>query len=525
MLAAWLPVIIGAIIVIFVLVLLISGYVKASPDKAFIISGLRKTPKILIGKAGVKVPFLERKDELSLQLIPIDVKTASSVPTADYININVDAAVNIKISDKPDKLKLAAQNFLNKRPDYIAQVAREVLEGNMREIVGKMKLEEMVSDRQKFANLVKENADPDLGEMGLDIISFNVQNFVDDSGVIENLGVDNIVKIQKSAAIARAESEKEIAVAQAIAGKEANDAKVAAETAIAERNNELEIKKAELKIISDSKKADADAAYKIQEQERRKTIEATTGDADVVKQEKEVILQQRKVELETQKLDAEIKKKAEAEKFKREQEAEAELFERQRKAEAEMFEREKDAQARKVQAEADLYAKEQEAKGIQAVGTAEAKAIEAKGIAEAEALEKKAEAMTKYGKAAMLEMIVTALPEMARAIAEPLSTIDKVTIIDSGSGESGVSAMGNYVPSVLAKTMESVKEITGLDLVDVMRAETYDAKVNHNINVTGLDTPESGVSSKEVSGAVSKEVSKAVKSAVKEAMTDVTPEA
>lgn len=514
-LTTMLPVIIGAIIVILILILLISGYVKASPDKAFIISGLRKTPKILIGKAGVKVPFLERKDELSLQLIPIDVKTASSVPTADYININVDAAVNIKISDKPDKLKLAAQNFLNKRPDYIAQVAREVLEGNMREIVGKMKLEEMVSDRQKFANLVKENADPDLGEMGLDIISFNVQNFVDDSGVIENLGVDNIVKIQKSAAIARAESEKEIAVAQAIAGKEANDAKVAAETAIAERNNELEIKKAELKIISDEKKADADAAYKIQEQERRKTIEATTGDADVVKQEKEVIVQQRKVELETQKLDAEIKKKAEAEKFKREQEAEAELFERKRKAEAEMFEREKDAEARKIQAEADLFAKEQEAKGIQAVGTAEAKAIEAKGIAEAEALEKKAEAMTKYGKAAMLEMIVTALPEMARAIAEPLATIDKVTIIDGGSGESGVTSMGNYVPSVLAKTMESVKEITGLDLVEVMRAETYDAKVNHNINVSGIETPENEVSSKEVS--------KAVKSAVKEAIADTKP--
>ena len=514
-LTTMLPVIIGAIIVILILILLISGYVKASPDKAFIISGLRKTPKILIGKAGVKVPFLERKDELSLQLIPIDVKTASSVPTADYININVDAAVNIKISDKPDKLKLAAQNFLNKRPDYIAQVAREVLEGNMREIVGKMKLEEMVSDRQKFANLVKENADPDLGEMGLDIISFNVQNFVDDSGVIENLGMDNIVKIQKSAAIARAESEKEIAVAQAIAGKEANDAKVAAETAIAERNNELEIKKAELKIISDEKKADADAAYKIQEQERRKTIEATTGDADVVKQEKEVIVQQRKVELETQKLDAEIKKKAEAEKFKREQEAEAELFERKRKAEAEMFEREKDAEARKIQAEADLFAKEQEAKGIQAVGTAEAKAIEAKGIAEAEALEKKAEAMTKYGKAAMLEMIVTALPEMARAIAEPLATIDKVTIIDGGSGESGVTSMGNYVPSVLAKTMESVKEITGLDLVEVMRAETYDAKVNHNINVSGIETPENEVSSKEVS--------KAVKSAVKEAIADTKP--
>ena len=120
------------------------------------------------------------------------------MPTADYINIKVDAAVNVKISDTPDLLNLAAQNFLNRKVDYIASVAREVLEGNMREIVGKMELQEMVSDRQKFANLVKENAEPDLAAMGLDIVSFNVQNFVDDSAVIENLGVDNIVKIQKT---------------------------------------------------------------------------------------------------------------------------------------------------------------------------------------------------------------------------------------------------------------------------------------------------------------------------------------
>ena len=187
-----------------------SGYVKASPDTAYIISGLRKQPKVLIGKAGLKIPFLEKKDELNLQLIPIDVKTSSAVPTADYINIKVDAAVNVKISDNEERLNLAAQNFLNKPTDYIAQVAREVLEGNMREIVGKMNLE--------------ENAEPDLAAMGLDIVSFNVQNFVDGNGVIENLGVDNIVKIQKNAAISRAESEKEIAKAQAQAKKEANDA-------------------------------------------------------------------------------------------------------------------------------------------------------------------------------------------------------------------------------------------------------------------------------------------------------------
>ncbi|MBR1735748.1 MAG: flotillin family protein, partial [Firmicutes bacterium] len=129
------PIIITVAVILLIL-LFILGYIKASPDTAYIISGLRRKPKFLIGKAGVLIPFLEKKDELRLQLIPIDVKTSSAVPTADYINIKVDAAVNVKISDEPDKLLKAAQNFLNKKTDYIAQVAREVLEGNMREIVG-----------------------------------------------------------------------------------------------------------------------------------------------------------------------------------------------------------------------------------------------------------------------------------------------------------------------------------------------------------------------------------------------------
>ena len=209
--------IIGAIVVVLLIIIVVTGYKKAPPDTAYIISGLRK--KVIIGKASVKIPFFERLDKLSLKLIAIDVKTQNAVPTADYINIRVDAAVNVKISSEKEKLSLAAENFLNQNTQYIAGIAREVLEGNMREIVGRMRLEEMVSDRQKFANLVKENAEPDLAAMGLDIVSFNVQNFVDGNGVIENLGVDNIVKIQKNAAISRAESEKEIAKAQALAKK------------------------------------------------------------------------------------------------------------------------------------------------------------------------------------------------------------------------------------------------------------------------------------------------------------------
>ncbi|MBP5461241.1 MAG: flotillin family protein, partial [Lachnospiraceae bacterium] len=222
----------GIILIIVVLLavfIFIIGYVKAPPDMAYIISGLKHKSKVVIGRASFRFPFFERMDRLNLRLIPIDVKTSNAVPTADYININVDATVNVKISNEPDKLRLAAENFLNKPTDYVAAVAREVLEGNVREIVGKMKLEEMVSDRQKFANLVKENAEPDLAAMGLDIISFNVQNFVDGNEVIENLGIDNIVKIKKAAAIARAESERDIKVAQAAADKESNDAAVLAQ--------------------------------------------------------------------------------------------------------------------------------------------------------------------------------------------------------------------------------------------------------------------------------------------------------
>ena len=454
---------IAVIAVVLILAILVTGYVKASPDTAVIISGLRKTPKVLIGKAGIKIPFLERKDELNLQLIPIDVKTSNAVPTADYININVDATVNVKISDNEERLKLAAQNFLNKNAEYIGRVAREVLEGNVREIVGKMALEEMVSDRQKFALLVKENAEPDLAAMGLDIISFNVQNFVDGNGVIENLGVDNIVKIQKNAAISRAESEKEIAKAQANAKREANEAEVNAASEIARKQNELAIRKAELKREADIKQAEADAAYRIQEEEQRKTVEVTTANANIAKQEKEILLKQREAEVMEQSLDAQVKKKAEADKFAQ-QLADAALYERQREAEAKKFETEKEAEAMKAQAEAKRYTMEQEADGIRTKGLAEAEAIKAKAVAEAEGIEKKAEAMAKMGEAAVLEMYFKALPEVVKNAAEPLSSVDKITMYGDGNS----SKLMKDVMGTVVQITDGLKESTGVDLQAVL---------------------------------------------------------
>ena len=357
-----LPYIGGAIVIILLLLIVTIGYVKAPPDTAYIISGLRK--KIIVGKASIKIPFLERLDKLSLKLIPIDVKTSSMVPTADYINIQVDAAVNVKVGSDSNKLELAAQNFLNQNSDYMARVAREVLEGNMREIVGRMRLEEMVSDRQKFAELVKENAMPDLAAMGLNIVSFNVQNFTDANGVIDDLCIDNISQIKKKAAIAKAEADRQ-----------ANDARVAAEREIAIKNNDLSIQKAELKKVADVKQATADAAYEIEKENQRKTIEVTSADANIAKQEREVLLKSKEAEVKEKALEAEVKKQAEAEKFAVQQKADAELYTRQKEAEAKKFEIQQEAEAQRAKADADRYSREREAQGIQLVGEAEAEAF------------------------------------------------------------------------------------------------------------------------------------------------------
>lgn len=460
------PYIIAGVIALFIILIIGMGYKMAPPDTAFLISGLRR--KVVIGKAAIRIPFLERLDKLSLKLVPVDVKTSTAVPTADYINISVDAVVNVKVSDKDDLIRLASQNFLNQTPEYIGTVAREVLEGNMREIVGKMKLAEMVSDRQKFAELVRANAEPDLAAMGLDIVSFNVQNFSDNNGVIEDLGIDNISQIKKNAAIAKAQADKEIAVAKADADKQANDARVNSEREIAKKNNELALEKAALKEREDTARARADAAYKIQAEEQRKIIDVASAEADIAAQTKQVELKAREAEVAEQALNASIKKKADAALYQRQKEAEAKKFEMERAAEAEK------------------YKKAQEAEGIRLVGDAEAEAIRQKGLAEAEAKEKMAEAYQKYNDAAVAEMLINILPQVAGQIAQPLSAIDKVTIIGGGEGAgNGISSVADGVPLVMSKLFASMKEATGIDLSEIVRAESYDAKVKREVAITG----------------------------------------
>ena len=453
---------VGAALLLIVLVVCI-GYVKSPPDTAYIISGFRK-PRILIGKAGIRIPFLERLDKLSLKMFSVDVKTTDFVPNAEYINVKVDATVKIRIGQSEEMMTLASKFFLNEKEDMIIRRVQDTLEGNMREIVGQMRLEEMVTDRKAFGEKVQENAIPDLQKMGLEMISFNVQSFSDQNNVIEDLGIDNISQIKKGAAIAKAQADRDIAISQAQAAKEANDAKVQSEMEIAEKQTSLAIRQAELKQQSDIKKAEADAAYSIQEQEQRKTIEVTSANANIAKAEREAELKAREVDVMKQTLDAEIRAKADAERYRQQQEAEAELFKRQKDAEARRYEKEQEAAAEMKIAEAQKYAKEQEAEGIAAVGKAEAEAIRAKALAEAEGIDKKAEAMKKYGEAAVVEMIMSALPEIAKNVAEPLSKVDKITMYGEGNSAKLLADIVNGTTQVT----EGISAGMGLDIKSLL---------------------------------------------------------
>ena len=381
--------IIPAIVILLALFLAL-GYLKAPPDTAFIISGLGKK-RILIGKAGWRFPFLERVDKLSLQVMSVDVKTSEAVPTNEFINVMVDGVANVKVSSDPKLLERAAEALLNMKPAQMIAMITQVLEGNMREIVGSVGLKEMVQDRQGVAKKVAENVIPDMEKLGIELVNFNIQNFRDNAGTIENMGIDNVEQIRKNAQIAKANAQRDIAIASAHAQEEANAVKVEADKKIAEQNAALSVQQAEMQIRADTKKAEADAAYSIQQENQRKTIEVTRTNADIARREKEAELAEKEVAIRERKLDAEVRKAADAKKYQAEREAEADLIRRQRDADAKKYEAMQEAEARKAAAEAARFAMEQEAEGIRA-----------KGLAEAEAIEKKAEAQRKMGEASIL---------------------------------------------------------------------------------------------------------------------------
>lgn len=438
--------------VVAVVILLILGYLKAPPDTAYIISGLGKK-RVLIGKAGWRVPFFERVDKLSLRVMQVDVKTSEAVPTNEFINVTVDGVANIKISSDTELLKRAAESLLGMEQEDMVRLVTQVLEGNMREIVGSVGLKEMVQDRQGVAKKITENVVPDMEKLGIEVVNFNIQNFKDSAGTIENMGIDNVEQIRKNAQIAKANAQRDIAIATSEAQQQANAVKVEAEKKIAEQNAALTVQQAEMQVLADTKKAEADAAYSIQQENQRKTIEITRANADIARREKEAELAEKEIALKERELDAEVRKQADAMKYKAEKEAEAELIKRQKDADAKMYEAMKEAEAKKAEAEALRYAMEQEAEGIRA-----------RGLAEAEAIEKKAEAQRRMGEASVLEMYLAALPEVVKNAAAPLAQTDKIVMYGDGNS----TKLVKDVMSSTSQIIDGVKESTGIDLQSLL---------------------------------------------------------
>ena len=499
--------IITGVVILFVIIFLCM-YVKAPPSVAYVLSGLKKEPRILIGTGGFKIPIIERLDKVFLGQTTVDVKTSMPVPTHDFIDVMVDAVCKVRVMPTADGTRLAAKNFLNMDSSEIALSIKDSLEGNMREVIGAISLQGLVTDRDAFSDQIQQKAAKDMAKLGLEILSCNIQNISDQKGLINDLGADNTYKIKKDAAINKANAEKEIAIAESDAKKAANDVRVKNDTEIAERNNELAIKQADLKKISDAKQAEADAAYEIQKQEQQKTVNERTVDAQIAKTKREQILADEQVKVTENKLRAEVNAQADAEKyntevdaiarkFKMETDAQAELERQKREAEAKAYMAEQEAKAVKAKADAAKYAALQEAAGIEAKGKAEAAAtqaklaaeaegIRAKGNAEAEAMDKKSEAFKKSEFARLemvLEMQKAVLPQVAQSVAEPMAQIKDVRIY--GNTGSEIQGISQNVPAVMQKTFDIVKDTTGVDLADVMRADTIDAKVTKNVNLNG----------------------------------------
>ena len=456
-------------------------YKKAPPNVAMVVTGPRGS-KTIVGKGCFIIPILQRVDYMSLENIQSDFTSKDEIPTKDAINVLVDAVANVAISQDPKLMKVAASKFLGKDISYIRQTITPVLEGNIREIISQTTLKELIQgDKKTFAERVIENVKPNLNDMGLDLVTFNIQNFKDRNGVINNLGLENTVQISKDAAVSKARAEQEIAIARAEAEKAAADARIAADTEIAKKENELEIQRSELKKASDIKRAEADAAYKIQAEEQRKIVEVAEADANLAKQEKEIELKEREVAITERRLEAEIKKTAEAKKYAAQQEADArlyetqkaadaELFERQKKAEAERFEAEQKAEAVKAEAKAQKVAMENEAAGIRAKGEAEAAAIQAKALAEAEGILKKAEAMKHMEEAAQMDMKLEALkvyfeqlPAIAEATGKAYTNVDKIVMF----GDNGEKLTSGIINNV-AQVSEGLSESLGIDLKGVL---------------------------------------------------------
>lgn len=487
--------------IVLILTVVLRMWKKVPQDKAGVVTGMKK--RVITGGGGLVIPVFERIDYISLGNIPLSVATRSSL-SSQGVPISVITTAVIKVRNEKGSILTAIEQFTGRNEkeiiDNIQGTAIAVLEGKLREIIATMTVEELYQKREEFSSRVQEVVGTELGNMGLEVKNFTITDISDENGYIKALGDGMIAQRKKDAEIQKAEAARDMQIKTSQARQEGESAKLKAEADIAQAAKDKAVLEANYMQEQQTAQAKAELAHDIQSNITQKDVIQAQMDAELLKQQrqKEIAEAQIQVQIASEQKNIELAQK-QAERTKESlrvtivEPANAEKAKQMADADAEKYRKIAEAESRKVEAQAEAEAialkAQAEADAIAKTGIAEAEATKAKGIAEAEAMEKKAEAYEKYGQAAMMEMLVKVLPQMAEQVAKPLQSIDKVTIIDSGdtANGSGVGQMGGYVPSVLAKTIESIKETTGFDITDVMKANTIQAKTDKNISVDGLE--------------------------------------
>ena len=451
----------GIVLVILILIGAILSTIKKVPkDKVMIVTGFKQ--RTVSGGIGIVIPLLERADVMSLENMEIDVNTNGSM-TSQGVPVNIDGYALVKVSNNKEAILSAMEQFYSgtetSTKETIKKMVRNVLEGKLREIISEMTVEQIYKDRQEFGNRIQEVAVQELVDMGLEVKSFTIKDIGDDNGYLKALGEKDIAEVKKNASVERAIRGKQTRVKTAEENKFGKEAEIKAETEIAQSERDKALKVHAYKQEQETAKANADIAYELETKVRQKDLTERTMNVELMKTRKEIEIQEELKKRKEKELDVMVRQPAEAQKYKAEQEADAQKYSRIAQAEAHAAEIEKKGQA--------------EIRLIKDRGEAEAEATRMKGLAEAEAMRAKAEAYKLYGDAAIIDMMREVLPELAKAVSEPLSKTEKIVIVDSGDGKSGGAAkIANYSNQIMSQVPETLKALTGIDLVDMIQSRT-----------------------------------------------------
>jgi flotillin len=456
------------VFVIFMLILMVfSRYTKVGPNQALIISGMKRKAedgskqgfRVVKGGGTFVVPIFEKVDILSLELLTIDVQTPE-VYTSKGVPVKVDGVAQVKVKGDDVSIRTASEQFLGKSQDEVRNIATQTLEGHLRAILGTMTVEEIYQNRDAFASKVQEVAAGDTANMGLTIVSFTIRDIRDSQGYLDALGKPRISQVKRDATIAQAEADRDSQIRSAQAKQAGQEAQFLADTKIAEAQRDYQSNVAQYQATVNQKKAEADLAYDLQKFKTGQLVKAEEVQVSIIEKQKQIELQQQEILRRQRELEATVQKPADAERYRVETLANAKKFQLETEAAGSASATKATGFASADVAKASGIA---EAEANKARGLAEAAVIEAQGKATAESMRVKAESFKQYNEAAVIEMIVRVLPEVAGKISEPLSKTEKMVIINSGNGPGGgASKLTGDVTTIISQLPPVLESLTGV---------------------------------------------------------------